>query len=103
MPRHKYYDAIMAWAEGGYVQYRIEGTSNWYGWESHASDTPNFNETSLEWRRKPKRFEEWRGVILDQNGYEKLHASAFPSKEAADSFCRSRHYVRTIRMVEAEE
>ncbi len=53
--RHKYYDVIVAWAEGKEIQYKHKG----YDWSSRTInnfpfDSPNFNMDGVEWRIKPE-------------------------------------------------
>ena len=52
--KHKYYDVIVAWANGEIAQYNFLGA----GWKDFTGidsiDVPGFNNRNTEWRVKPK-------------------------------------------------
>lgn len=53
--RHRYADAIIAWANGQTIQYRDISTpkSKWEDWNSFQGN-PHFDLPNLEWRVKPR-------------------------------------------------
>ena len=70
--RHKYYDVILAFAEGKDVQFNV-GDGIWRDWTENAC--PSFCEHT-EWRTKPEPdvVKEWR-----TNKYGKLFVSGNPN------------------------
>jgi hypothetical protein len=52
MTPHKHADEIKAAADGAQVQYRLNGTDRWRGWEEKGH-FPHFNP-HFQWRLKPK-------------------------------------------------
>jgi hypothetical protein len=50
--KHKYYDVIMAWAEGKPIQYQNCVLVNWCDLEEGKS--PNFEAPHVNWRIKPE-------------------------------------------------
>ncbi len=56
--RHKYYDVIVAWAEGKEIQYRHKHHYKSGKWiivkPENFSNSPNFSNDDVEWRIKPE-------------------------------------------------
>ena len=53
--QHKHHDVIKAWAEGRPIQYRCSFESTeWNDWDYGYINTPQFNDTFLDWRVRPK-------------------------------------------------
>lgn len=66
--RHKYYDVIMHWANGGVIEFRstCSNTSCWV--ELQNDESPLFNEEQLQWRIKPKtKTIRYRCALLKDN------------------------------------
>lgn len=89
MPKHKWYDVIVAWAEGKTIQYkdvRVAGTTSWN--DVPAMGTPRFDEIRCDWRVKPERKVGWINIYRTSDGQDtvgKLHST----KEDALIFSKS--------------
>ena len=57
MPRHKHADAIIAWANGEEIQYRIDNA-----WYDVGQGSPDFDY--LDYRIKPKRVKKEADVVV---------------------------------------
>ena len=66
--KHKYYDVIVHWAQGGDVEF-ISTCSNTACWIKLQKDEyPYFNEEQLRWRIKPKtQVRRYRTALLKNN------------------------------------
>ena len=54
MPKHKYYDVIVAWASGEKIQCRCIG-HEWLDLSEYIfENNPDFGRDDLEWRVKPR-------------------------------------------------
>jgi hypothetical protein len=52
--KHKYYDVILAWANGEPIQNRLLNSYEWTDLIPKTGWVPAFNSDQLEWRVKPK-------------------------------------------------
>ena len=52
-PPHKYADVIKHWADGGEIQYKYQGSTNWETYAFHKS-FPHVDSPDLIWRIKPE-------------------------------------------------
>lgn len=80
--RHKYYDVIMHWANGGVIEFRstCSNTSCWV--ELQNDEYPYFNEEQLQWRIKPKtKTISYRNALLKNN--EVIALTSDPTLEDA--------------------
>ena len=80
--RHKYYDVIMHWANGGVIEFRstCSNTSCWV--ELQNDESPYFNEEQLQWRIKPKtKTIRYRNALLKNN--EVIALTSEPNLEDA--------------------
>ncbi len=80
--RHKYYDVIMHWANGGVIEFRstCSNTSCWV--ELQNDESPYFNEEQLQWRIKPKtKTIRYRCALLKNN--EVIALTSDPNLEDA--------------------
>ena len=66
MNKHKYYDVIVAWANGEKIQARSIYGGDWMSCIS--GYTPAFNKNNLEWRIKPKTVTKRYRMALHANG-----------------------------------
>lgn len=69
--RNKWYETIIAYAEGREVQYRImakEAVGEWTTWvgDPRTGATPHFNRPDLEWRVAPTLIYQW--VLVNKDG-----------------------------------
>ena len=80
--RHKYYDVILHWAQGGDVEF-ISNCSNNSCWVKLQNDEyPYFNEEQLQWRIKPKtKTLRYRTALLKNN--EIIIMKDYPTLEDA--------------------
>ena len=64
--RHKYYDVIVHWAQGGEIQFKAED-----GWQDFYQDgdrSPSFSSNKVDWRIKPKtKTLHYRNAMLKNN------------------------------------
>lgn len=52
--KHRWADVIHAFAEGKEIQWRFVN----YDWENLSGDNPQFNNTQIEWRVKPHKYQD---------------------------------------------
>lgn len=69
--KHKWYDVIVAWANGEKIQYNFENL----GWKDYCFgivDIPGFNNADTEWRIKPKTVvKKYRmALVLKEDGIQ---------------------------------
>ena len=65
--KHKYYDVIVAWAEGKEIQSKGISESNWETWYG---EDPQFDSTRLLWRIKPDTLKiKFRVALMKNNSY----------------------------------
>ena len=64
MTKHRWHEAIIAWANGETIQYK-DSTFLVNEWEDYLirNGSPNFGSSVLEWRVKPKHSKEIQNVI----------------------------------------
>jgi hypothetical protein len=95
--KHKYYDIILAWAEGKPIQYRfivitdVDRRSKWVDLSDSCcfKKSPNFNDGNVEWRIKPNVLFYrvalhnvfYYGGDIKQDYAIKLHTSRKPNVE----------------------
>ena len=80
--RHKYYDVILHWANGGVIEFRsnYSDTSCWVELQNY--EYPYFNEEQLQWRIKPKtKTIRYRCALLKNN--EVIALTSEPNLEDA--------------------
>ena len=68
--KHKYYDVILHWANGGEIQHKYthEHTGAWFDFPSDFRNTPAFSNIKLNWRIKPKtKTIRYRNAMLKNN------------------------------------
>ena len=53
MSKHKFYDEIVAWAEGKEIEWRFNSVATMGGWESVLSESPRWDDPRCEYRIKP--------------------------------------------------
>ncbi len=78
--KHKYADAIVAWAYGEPVQYmyRDMDAIEWIDFSQNNKRTPNFDSLILEWRPKPKKKEGWLVIHHGNDGTGLYSADIYP-------------------------
>lgn len=68
MNKHKYYDVIVAWANGEKIQYNHYG-KGWYDFNFYPQNNiPGFNNEDTEWRIKPKTVSKLYRMALHNDG-----------------------------------
>ena len=65
--RHKYYDVILHWADGGEIQYKGVSNPEWRDFNT-TYWSPNFDSDIVVWRIKPKtKTLRYRNALLKNN------------------------------------
>lgn len=67
--KHRWYDVIVAWANGEKIQFNFS-QSGWKDYiKSHDTGIPGFNNLNTEWRIKPKtRIKRYRMALVRDYG-----------------------------------
>ena len=59
--KHRWYDVILAWANGEKIQYKLPTSKEWNTYNTHRyvstgfeSSQPDFSDSDYEWRIKPR-------------------------------------------------
>lgn len=91
MKPHKHCELIKAWADGAEIEARVHG--KWVD-----ADLPLW-DNDTEYRIKPEP------VVLYVNEYDapRKYGDFYESKSEAESYVKDSRFVRTIKLVEAEE
>ena len=69
--KHRWYDVIVAWANGEKIQYRNEHHNHWSDYSFSFDLLPRFNCDGTEWRIKPKMItKKYRMALVKYTAYE---------------------------------
>jgi hypothetical protein len=85
--RHKYADAIIAWASGEPIQFRHNEKEGWVTYTNQHEGTPAFDLNDVEWRPKPKKKCGWMNIRIDEQSGLYCGGLIYPSFELAESVC----------------
>lgn len=81
--KHKYYDAIVAWASGETIQVREEGSDD--EWENFEGEDPSFGSV-WEFRVKPKTItKKYRMALVDMYAGIKVKEPSVRTVEVTNS------------------
>lgn len=77
--KHRWYDVIVAWANGEEIQYRLPGAYNWKTYNKHTyistryeSSQPDFSDGDYEWRIKPNtKIKRYRMALVSSKKFDK--------------------------------
>jgi len=81
--KHKYYDVIVAWANGETIQYKI-GEQNTKWWDFENTNVPNFNNDDVTWRIKSTSISlRYRNALMkaDSGWYYISTIASYPDAE----------------------
>lgn len=61
--KHKYHDAIVAWAEGKEIEVKHIADMDWSIYRNINIQSPDFNNSTLLWRVKPEKKVMWYKIF----------------------------------------
>lgn len=72
--KHRWYNEIVAWANGEKIQYSVFDLTNWIDYNHLNTDrgfTPDFNGSNFIWRIKPKmQIQKYRMALVEYDVYK---------------------------------
>lgn len=88
--KHKWYDVIVAWAEGKDIQFKNVKYKTWIDVSLYEGrESPNFNASNIEWRIKPSCYK-YR-MVLEYSSLSKRYwvtVTDDPTIESREFFVR---------------